>query len=212
MNRNIFSAVVLLSFAATTSFAQSNPFTGSEKPVTKTYSNTGFTKIKLLDVDGAVEIETGKPFSIAVEMKEKYFIIFDVIQKSEELTLKFNYTKDNNKYITNPQIKVKITCPSLVDLFKQGNGTIALFLKSESDFSFVNDGNGAAVVKGTAQKVRLQCTGNGGINAQELLVSNAFVEINGNGGVSINASETLSVHRTGNGKLVQKGKAAPENK
>jgi Putative auto-transporter adhesin, head GIN domain len=210
MQRTIHStwAFILFVFVAHLSAnGQKDPFTGSDKMVTQTYNFSNFDKISIIDLDGVTEVEVGKPFSVQTEIRDKYSPILEVKELNGELTVVFKYTKDNNKYINNPAIKVKIACPTLASLSKTGNSNIRAVVPHQASFTMTNEGNGSAVLRGEVERLNLKNDGNGRIDAQHLVVKTASVQSYGNGDVIVNATERLDAFRNGNGKVVQKAEA-----
>jgi hypothetical protein len=191
----------------TVSLGQADPFTGSEKISKKQYDFTHFTKISLLDIDGETEITTGDSFKIEIKMREKYLPILFVSENNNELQIKFNYTRENNKYIFDPRIRIKITCPSLTEVYKQGNSSVRLHVKNQSAFFLSNEGNGSATLKGKLEDLKIKNEGNGKTDARKLVAKNVQVESYGNGNVLIQATENASGKRNGNGLIIQEGKA-----
>jgi hypothetical protein len=191
----------------TVSLGQADPFTGSEKISKKQYDFTHFTKISLLDIDGETEITTGDSFKIEIKMREKYLPILFVSENNNELQIKFNYTRENNKYIFDPRIRIKITCPSLTEVYKQGNSSVRLHVKNQSAFFLSNEGNGSATLKGKLEDLKIKNEGNGKTDARKLVAKNVQVESYGNGNVLIQATEYASGKRNGNGLIIQEGKA-----
>ncbi len=199
--------LILLLGMTTVSLGQADPFTGSEKISKKQYDFTHFTKISLLDIDGETEITTGDSFKIEIKMREKYLPILFVSENNNELQIKFNYTRENNKYIFDPRIRIKITCPSLTEVYKQGNSSVRLHVKNQSAFFLSNEGNGSATLKGKLEDLKIKNEGNGKTDARKLVAKNVQVESYGNGNVLIQATENASGKRNGNGLIIQEGKA-----
>lgn len=199
--------LILLLGMTTVSLGQADPFTGSEKISKKQYDFTHFTKISLLDIDGETEITTGDSFKIEIKMREKYLPILFVSENNNELQIKFNYTRENNKYIFDPRIRIKITCPSLTEVYKQGNSSLRLHVKNQSAFFLSNEGNGSATLKGKLEDLKIKNEGNGKTDARKLVAKNVQVESYGNGNVLIQATEYASGKRNGNGLIIQEGKA-----
>jgi hypothetical protein len=187
-----------------------DPFMGSEKIITRTYAFSDFSRISLFDLDGSTEIETGKTYSVTVSIREKYSSILTVNQFDGMLTIAFNYTKDNNKYINDPQIRVKITCPGLDSLFKSGNSGVAVNLFPQDFFFLSNEGNGPAAACGKVNELRLINEGNGTLNAEGMLAKTVYATLTGNGNIYIHAQERAEVQRNGNGRIVQMGEAVLE--
>lgn len=186
---------------------QTNPFTGSEKIKLQKYDYSNFDKISILDLDGITEIEVGKPFSVQTSIKDKYSQILEVKQNGRELVVVFRYTKDNNKYIKAPNIKVKISCPSLDSLYKRGNSEILVLMSSQKSVCVTNEGNGSATLKGFVERLSLKNDGNGELNARYLSADSVFVKSFGNGDIIVNAKNGLRAERNGNGQIKQTGNA-----
>lgn len=199
--------LILLLGITTVSLGQADPFTGSEKISKKQYDFTHFSKISLLDIDGETEITTGDSFKIEIKMREKYLPILFVTENNNELQIKFNYTRENNKYIFDPRIQIKITCPSLTEVYKQGNSSVRLHVKNQSTFFLSNEGNGSATLRGKLEDLKIKNEGNGKTDARKLVAKNVQVESYGNGNVLIQATENALGKRNGNGLIIQEGKA-----
>jgi hypothetical protein len=199
--------LILLLGITTVSLGQADPFTGSEKISKKQYDFTHFSKISLLDIDGETEITTGDSFKVEIKMREKYLPILFVTEINNELQIKFNYTRENNKYIFDPRIRIKITCPLLTQVYKQGNSAVKLNLKNQSTFFLSNEGNGSATLRGKLEDLKIKNEGNGKTDARKLVAKNVQVESSGNGNVLIQATENASGKRNGNGLIIQEGKA-----
>jgi Putative auto-transporter adhesin, head GIN domain len=197
----------LLMIASFSSQCQTNPFTGSNRIKTQEYDFSNFNKISIFEVDGTVEIEVGKPFSVQTKIKAKYAKILEVKQVDSALTIVFKYTKDNNKYIDKPKIKVKITCPSLDSLYKIGNTEMFVSVSNQYSFFMSNEGNGSSTLSGRVKQLSISNDGNGKTIAKDLVAEVVFVKSSGNGDVIINAKDTLKGERNGNGKIIQTGKA-----
>jgi len=198
---------MLLLGITTVSLGQADPFTGSEKISKKQYDFTHFTKISLLDIDGETEITTGDSFKIEIKMREKYLPILFVTENNNELQIKFNYTRENNKYIFDPRIRIKITCPSLTEVYKQGNSSVRLDVKNQGAFFLSNEGNGSATLRGKLEDLKIKNEGNGKTDARKLVAKNVQVESSGNGNVLIQATENAMGKRNGNGLIIQEGNA-----
>jgi hypothetical protein len=199
--------LILLLGISTVSLGQADPFTGSEKISKKLYDFTHFSKISLLDIDGETEITTGDSFKIEIKMREKYLPILFVTENNNELQIKFNYTRENNKYIFDPRIRIKITCPSLTEVYKQGNSSVRIRLKKQDKIILFNEGNGSAALSGEVEELILKNGGNGKTDARKLVAKKVQVESFGNGNVLIQATENAMGKRNGNGLIIQEGKA-----
>lgn len=197
----------LVAIITTKSVCQTNPFTDSEKIIKKNYNYINFNNISLLDIDGLSEIEIGDSYKIEIQIREKYLPILLVSENNNELEIKFNYTKENNKYISDPRIKIKITCPKLETLYKQGNSAVDVNLGNQNKFFMYNEGNGSASLKGIVKDLSIKNEGNGKTDSDRLLAENVSVASYGNGDVLINGNMNATGKRFGNGKIIQKGNA-----
>lgn len=197
--------IILAANAITT--AQTDPFTGSEKIIKKNFNFHNFSSISLIDIDGSTEIVVGDSFKIELKIREKYLPILFVTESDNKLEIKFNYTRENNKYIADPRISIKITCPKLDDLYKQGNSSVSVNVKKQVTFNMFNEGNGNASLKGAVNVLNIKNDGNGKLDAGKLIAENIKVDSFGNGDVIINASGRAIGKRNGNGLIIQKGKA-----
>ncbi|TAD86399.1 MAG: hypothetical protein EAY75_08405 [Bacteroidetes bacterium] len=205
INRN--ALMVLFSCWCFAAQSQADPFTGSEKVKTRLYGFSNFDRVTILDLDGSTEVEVGKPFSVRTSIKDKYAPILEVKQVGSTLVIVFKYTKDNNKYINKPKIKVRITCPRLDSLYKRGNSDILVLNVDQKAFYMANEGNGSAKLMGVVEQLGLKNDGNGNLNAEGLLADEVQVQSLGNGDVLVNAKTTLLAEKQGNGNIVQLGKA-----
>jgi hypothetical protein len=211
-NKHLIWAFSLLFLASTfEGKCQEDPFKGTERIVTQSYNFSNFNKISILDLDGSTEIEVGKPFSIETEIKDKYRPIFEVRENNGELIIAFKYTKDNNKYINNPSIKVKISCPSLDSVSKVGNSNIKVSIPNQPVFVMQNEGNGSAFLSGSVEQLSLRNDGNGKIDANNLIANTVSAQSYGNGDVIVYAKVRLDGIKNGNGKIIQKADVMNKN-
>jgi hypothetical protein len=207
MNKKFNISFLFIILINTMGLAQADPFTGSDSIIKKYYGFKNFSKVSLVDIDGKMEVEVGDSFAIELSIREKYLPILFVYENNEQLEMKFNYTKDNNKYISDPQIFIKITCPNLEELSKIGNGSVSVKLKSQRSFSLYNEGNGSARLTGKVNALSIINNGNGETDAKRLEAENVKVNSLGNGNVTINATKNANGKRNGNGLIIQKGNA-----
>ena len=207
MTKNFNLTFLFIILINTIGLSQADPFTGSDRIIKKYYDYKNFSKVSLIDIDGKIEIEVGDSFKVELNIREKYLPILLVNENNNQLELKFNYTKDNNKYISDPQITIKISCPNLEDLYKIGNGSVSVNLENQGSFSLKNEGNGNASLKGKVNELSIANTGNGETDAIRLEADNVKVSSSGNGNVIINANKSADGKRNGNGQIIQKGKA-----
>jgi hypothetical protein len=209
MHKNSCIPFLFIFLIHTIGFSQTDPFSDSNKVVKKYYDYKNFSKVSLIEIDGEIEIEVGagESFKIELSIREKYLPILLVNENNKHLELKFNYTKDNNKYITDPQIKIKISCPNLEEVIKFGNGSVRVNLENQNLFSIYNEGNGNAKLKGKVNELSIVNTGNGATDAKRVDAEYVKVRSSGNGNVIIHATKNATGNRSGNGQIIQKGNA-----
>ncbi len=186
-------------------FAQNKPLKGSGKTVTQTFVYSNFTKIDFNDLDGKIEVEVGKPFSISVTIDDNLQPLLSVIEEERTLKLSLKGNRDNRMYIEETSIVVKISIPELTALQHKGNttlnvtGIVANYLRIE------NFGNGNILAKGTADTLEIICKSNGAVRAERLQAQKITAVASGNGTVFINTSNTFSGNVSGNGNIINRG-------
>ena len=99
--------------------------------------------------------------------------------------------------------------PALNMVVHNGNSDATINGLKNKSFSAKSTGNGNLILKGTADNIEIEKTGNGNVEAATLIVKNAKIVSVGNGDVRVNASETFTANGTGNGDIVNKGTAKP---
>jgi len=204
MKKNLLLlTVTILSFTAC--YAQSGPLKGSGKTVTKTFDFKDFTKIELQDLDGKVEIETGKPFSITVTIDDNLEGLLNAAVKNEELKIELKGNTNNKMYIEETGISIKISMPVVNFLHHRGNGIVYVNNLYGEKLDISNGGNGNMVLKGIIDELNIYCSGNGTVKAEQLTAKKATVKRSGNGNVYINTGNTFSASSSGNGNVINKG-------
>ena len=177
-----------------TAYCQMGALKGSGKVVTKIFSYQNFDSIQLQDLDGKIEVEAGKAYSITI-----------AIDDNLERLLVVN--ENNKRYVENSNIKITITVPQLCKIAQSGNSNTYVKAIESKSFRIQSRGNGNIAIDGTAENFDVQKSGNGNVEAGKLLTKNANIVSTGNGDVKVNASETFFADGTGNGDIINKGKA-----
>lgn len=203
----ITTAMALLSFMA------SAQLKGSGKISSKTYAYKNFDKVHFENLDGRIEVEIGKPFSINVTIDDNLENIFVINEnKTEhELTLSFRDNQDNRKYIEDTNLKIKITMPEASVIKNTGNSSLNVKNVIGRYFRIENDGNGHAKISGKTDSLDILKKGNGTIDAGKLIAQKADIKNTGNGDVIVNASQKLKAVLNGNGNIKNIGKAKFDN-
>ena len=190
-----------------TAFCQMGALKGSGIVVTKTFDFKNFDSIELKELDGKIEVEGGKPFSIKIAVDDNLEPLLLINEKNNTLTIELNKNKNNRRYVENSNIKILITLPQLSKVLQTGNSNT--FIKNVENKNFVikSRGNGNITVEGKAENIDIQRSGNGNVYAGKLIVNNATIVSTGNGNVKINASESFNARGSGNGDIQNIGKA-----
>ena len=202
--KKIFFAIVL----TITSFANAQ-LKGSGKIVTKTFDYKNFDKVYFEDLDGKIEVEIGKPWSVLITIDDNLESLLHLSENvsENELKIQFKGNKDNQMYVENTNLKIKITMPEASVIKNSGNSNLNVQNISGRYFKLENTGNGDSNVSGTIDILDIIKIGNGNVDASNLNVKKAELKSTGNGDLTVNVSETLSARLTGNGDIINKGKA-----
>ena len=190
-----------------TAFCQMGALKGSGKVVNKTFDFKNFDSIQLKDLDGKIEVEAGKPFSIKIAVDDNLEALLLVNEKNNTLTIELNKNKNNRRYVENSNIKILITLPQLSKVLQTGNSNT--FIKNVKNKNFVikGRGNGNITAEGKAENIDIQRSGNGNVYAGKLITKNATVLSTGNGNVKVNVSDNFMANGSGNGDIQNIGKA-----
>lgn len=202
--KKIFFAIAL----TITSFANAQ-LKGSGKIVTKTFYYKNFDKVYFEDLDGKIEVEIGKPWSILITIDDNLESLLHLSENvsENELKIQFKGNKDNQMYVENTNLKIKITTPEASVIKNSGNSNLSVQNISGRYFKLENTGNGDSNVSGTIDVLDINKIGNGDVDASNLNVKKAELKSSGNGDLTVNVSETLSARLTGNGDIINTGKA-----
>ncbi len=193
---------LLIGLGATT---QNRPLKGSGKTVTQTFAFSNFDKIDFNDLDGSIEVEVGKPFSISVTIDDNLQPLLRVTEKNGELKLALKGNRDNNMYIEETNIVVKISMPEISVLQHKGNTTLTINGIRGRYLRIENSGNGNILAKGSIDELEIICRSNGTVRAEALPAKKISTRVSGNGNVFINTATTFSGKATGNGNIINKG-------
>jgi Putative auto-transporter adhesin, head GIN domain len=201
-------ALLFIGITCTTGcFAQRGSLKGSGKVVSKVFDFTGFDKITLNDLDGKIEIEAGKSFSISIDIDDNLEPMLRVNSSDGTLAIELEGNNNNRKYIENTHIKIKITLPQLSSVQHQGNTGLSISGITGKSFWLKNGGNGSAQLTGTIDELEIKNTGNGNINAGQLAAQQATVLCRGNGNVYVNAEKSITARSSGNCSVINTGMA-----
>jgi hypothetical protein len=99
-------SILLLAIFFTT-FTTFSQLRGSGKTVTKTYDYQNFNKVNFDDLDGKLEIEVGKPFSISITIDDNLVNLLTLVENADEkqLTIALKGNRNNKMYIEDTKSK-----------------------------------------------------------------------------------------------------------
>lgn len=202
-NSILLFAITLLSI---NSFSQ---LKGSGKTVTKTFNYTNFDKINFEDLDGKFEVEVGKPYSISVTIDDNLYplLLVENNAANNQLSIRLKGNNNNKMYIEDTKIKIKVTLPKVAALKNDSNGFLTVSGITGNNLIVETLDNGSTELIGTIDNLDSKSTGNGVLNAKQLLVKKATVKASGNGNVYINVSDSITSKTSGNGEIINSGKA-----
>lgn len=200
--------IITLAMALIT-FLSSAQLKGSGKTITKTYDYQNFDKVFFDDLDGKLEIEVGKTYSVSITIDDNLLPLLAVVENDENksLTVSLKGNRNNKMYIEDTKIKVKITIPFLKEVSNNGNSGLTVTNINSKNFKSSNPVNGSTTLFGIVDNLEVVCSGNGVLNAKQLIAKNAKIKATGNGNVYTNVTEIITAKTSGNCTVVNIGKA-----
>ena len=203
--KKLFIAIILIG----SSIVANAQLKGSGKTVSKTYDFQNFNKVNFDDLDGTLEIEVGKPFSISVIIDDNLVNLLSVVENSENknLTICLKGNRNNKMYIEDTKIKVKITMPFLTEVSNNGNSGLIVTNINSKYFKSSNPVNGSTTLSGIVDELEVINSGNGNLNAKKLITKKAKIICKGNGSATVNVSDEIVKKSSGNGSISNIGKA-----
>jgi hypothetical protein len=192
----------LLLFTHINCYSQNRPLKGSGKIVNKSFEQNNFDKIDLLDLDGKIEVEVGKPFAISVAIDDNLEPLLEAAVFNTTLTIKLRGNLSNRLYIEETNINIKISLPEVSFIKHRSNGTLTVNRITGQYFGIKNTGNGSAYLNGSIDELEIVCRDNGSVNAKNLKIKKLDVKRSGNGNVYANAEEITHKQSSGNGSVI----------
>ncbi len=172
----------------------------------KTYDLKDFDKVQIENINGEVEIEMGKSYSITVSGKDNAQEQVQ-ITKSEDLLL----VKLDSKFVIDwkkrKAVKVKIVMPEISKLFNFSNADVSVQKFAGRYFGIENKGNGNVTVAGSVvDHIEISNNGNGNLETKNIISKKVDISKSGNGDVNIRTDSDFIVEMAGNGDVVNYGK------
>ncbi|AWA30909.1 hypothetical protein HYN48_12945 [Flavobacterium magnum] len=197
----------LLLLCTSSIFSQIN---GSGNTVSKSYDFTDFDKVSLNDLDGEVTIDIGKTWSVTATIDDNLSDLLQVRLDAREhlLDLSLKGNKDNRLYIENTHIRIAITMPEASVIRHDGNSHVTLSHVNGKYLRIENVSNGHLTASGKVDQLDIVHAGNGNIDARQLNCGQAGIQSDGNGQVIVCAEGKLAATGSGNGDILNTGKAA----
>ncbi|HLO52899.1 MAG TPA: DUF2807 domain-containing protein [Saprospiraceae bacterium] len=204
------SFITMMLFSYVSLFGQ---LRGSGIIVNKQYDFTNFDKLELLDLDGTITVEIGQKWSILVAIDENLLplLAFDENKSETKLHIFFKDNKNNNKYIENTNINIKITMPEASVIKHNGNSKLFVHDIVGRYLGIENGSNATTTLSGSIDQLDVKNTGNGNLIADQLTTKVADIKCTGNGNVKVNIVDKIKARVSGNGSVFNSGKAIFEN-
>ena len=196
------NSILLLAILFTT-FTTFSQLRGSGKTVTKTYDYQNFNKVNFDDLDGKLEIEVGKNFSISITIEDNLINPLTLVENADDkrLIIVLKGNRNNKMYIEDTKIKVKITLPFLAEVSNNGNSGLIVKNINSKNFKSENPVNGSTTLTGIVDNLEVICRGNGNLDATKLIAKTAKINCRGNGNAIINSEKIIESNRSGNGNI-----------
>lgn len=200
--------IIAIVLTLTSTFANAQ-LKGSGKISTKNYDYKNFDKVYFEDLDGKIEIEIGKTWSVLITIDDNLesLLSFSENVSENELKIQFKGNKNNQMYVEYTNLKIKITMPEASVISNTGNSDLIVKNIFGRYFRLENTGNGESKISGTIDVLDIVKAGNGNVDASKLNAKKAELKSTGNGNLTVNVSEMLSARLTGNGDVINTGKA-----
>jgi hypothetical protein len=177
---------------------------------TKTYDFKDFDKVQIDNLNGEVEIEIGKSYSITVSGKDNAQEQVQLTKSADKLLINL-VSKFVTDWKNRKVVKVKIVMPEIAKLFNFSNADVSVKNFTGTYFGIENKGNGNVSVTGTVVDfIEIKNNGNGNLETKNIISKKVDISKTGNGDVNIRTDNNFNVEMAGNGDIVNygKGKAA----
>lgn len=172
----------------------------------KTYDFKDFDKVQIENINGEVEIELGKYFSITVSGIDDAQEQFKVTKSADKLFVKLD-SKFINDWKNRKVLKVKIVMPEISQLINFSNADVSVQNYEGKSFGIENKGNGNVTISGSiVDHLEINNNGNGNLETKNINSKKVDISKSGNGDVTIKTDIDFKVEMAGNGDIVNYGK------
>lgn len=203
MKRFILLSLIFSVAVVSFSSCKKDKTEGGGQIISETRNASGFYNVSAFG-SSSVIINYGTDFSITVKGYEN--LVPRLETKVQNGTLFIQYEKGSN--ISNDNIEVTITMPSLISVSVNGNNEMKVagnFVGMEYFTALLFGSGNISIDGGTANNFKVIQSGSGNLHAFGFSVDHANVNQNGSGNIEINVSKTLSATIAGSGNLYYKG-------
>lgn len=182
---------------------------GSGKTITKNYNYSNFDKLNFKDLDGNIQVEIGNTWNISVTIDDNLssLLAFKDNQPENELTIYFKGNSNNKMYVEETNLKIKVTMPEAYVICHTGNSILHMKNVMGRYFRIENSGNAMTTISGIVDVLEVKNTGNGNTYSEKLIAQKAIIKCSGNGNVKVNADQEIMAKASGNGSVINFGKA-----
>jgi hypothetical protein len=185
--------------------AQRSPLNGNGQIVRQQFDFNNFDKLELNDLHGKINVQIGQPFAIETNVDGNLQPLLSVTKKDDRLVIAFKGNANNRLYIENTNIIINISMPEIAVLEHNGNSNLVVQGLVGRYCRIENSNNGNALLQGSIDELDIIKTGNGNVDAQQLVAKKAAVQMQGNGSVAIFTLNSFKVSGSGNGNLTHFG-------
>lgn len=173
---------------------------------TKAYDFKDFDKVQIENINGEIEIELGKSYSISISGKDNAQEQVQITKSEDKLLVKLD-----SKFVTDWKsrkvVTVKIVMPEISKLFNFSNADVSIKNFTGRYFGIENKGNGNVSVSGAVvDHIEIRNNGNGNLETKNIIAKKVDISKSGNGDVNIRTDNNFNVEMKGNGDIVNYGK------
>jgi hypothetical protein len=133
-----------------------------------------------------------------------------VKENDGELTIQLEGNNYNKLYLERTNITVSVTMPEVSIVKHRANSRLNITGIMGRYFRIKNSGNGSVTLKGTIDELDIISSGNGEVQAEQMVARSLKIEKAGNGDVYINTDNAFTANGSGNGDIINNGEGAPD--